>query len=183
MRKVALLPLASVLLLAGTVTGVLTNSIPPSFAEVKLGEAAPDFALPDSDGKTVKLSDFKGQKVLVVYFYPKDETSVCTKESCTFRDRYEALKSAGAEVIGISSDTSESHKKFAEHHKLPFILLADEGGKVRKEWGVKGLLGVPGRTTFVVDKEGIIRLVFSDKLNAKKHVDEAVAEVNKLTGK
>jgi len=152
-------------------------------AEAKLGEAAPDFSLPDADGKTVNLSDFKGKKVVVVYFYPKDETPVCTTEACTFRDKYEALKTAGAEVIGISSDSADTHKKFAEHRKLPFILLSDDGGKVRKDWGVKGALGRPGRTTYVIDKDGVVRMAFSSMTNGKKHVDKAVAEVNKLKDK
>jgi peroxiredoxin Q/BCP len=151
---------------------------------VKLGEAAPDFTLNSADGKVVHLSDFKGKKVVVVYFYPKDETPGCTTESCAFRDKYDAFKSAGAEVIGISSDSVESHKKFAEHRKLPFILLSDPKGQVRKAWGVPSAMGImPGRVTYVVDKDGVVRLVFTSMLDAEKHVSEAVATVNKLATK
>jgi len=162
---------------------MLLSNVLPALAEAKLGQAAPDFSLPDASGKIVKLSDFKGKKVVVVYFYPKDETPVCTTEACTFRDKYEDLKSAGAEVIGISSDSVDTHKKFAEHRKLPFILLSDDGGKVRKDWGVKGVMGIPGRTTYVIDKGGVVRLAFSSMMDGQKHVDEAVAEVNKLKDK
>jgi len=179
MRKIALTLCASTLLLSA----VCCISAWPALAEAKKGEAAPDFSLPDADGNNVKLSDFHGKKVVVVYFYPKDETPVCTIESCTFRDKYEALKSAGAEVIGISSDSSDSHKKFAEHRKLPFILLADEGGKVRQEWGVKNALGQAGRTTYVIDKDGVVRMAFSSQTDGKKHVAKAIAEVNKLKDK
>jgi thioredoxin-dependent peroxiredoxin len=156
----------------------------PALAEVKQGEAAPDFALSGADGKVVKLSDFKGKQVVVVYFYPKDETPGCTTEACSFRDKYDDLKKAGAEVIGISSDSVDSHKKFAEHRKLPFILLSDEGGKVRKQWGVPNAMGViPGRVTYVIDKNGVVQLVFSSLKDAEKHVSEAVTEVNKLAAK
>jgi thioredoxin-dependent peroxiredoxin len=156
----------------------------PALAAAKMDEAAPDFALSGADGKVVKLSDFRGKKVVVVYFYPKDETSVCTAEACSFRDKYEGLKAAGAEVIGISSDSVESHKKFAEHRKLPFILLADPQGKVRKDWGVPNAMGViPGRVTYVIDKDGVVRLVFNSMTDAEKHVSEAVKEVNKLAAK
>jgi len=156
----------------------------PALADATLDKPAPDFALSNADGKVVKLSDFRGKQVVVVYFYPKDETPGCTTEACSFRDKYEELKSAGAEVIGISSDSAESHKKFAEHRKLPFILLADPNGKVRKEWGVPNAMGIiPGRVTYVIDKDGVVRLVFNSLKDAEKHVSEAVTEVHKLAGK
>jgi peroxiredoxin Q/BCP len=156
----------------------------PALAAATMDQAAPDFALSNAEGKTVKLSDFRGKKVVVVYFYPKDETPGCTTEACTFRDKYEELKAAGAEVIGISSDSAESHKKFAEHRKLPFILLADTDGKVRKDWGVPNTMGViPGRVTYVIDKDGVVRLMFNSMTDAAKHVSEAVKEVNKLAAK
>jgi thioredoxin-dependent peroxiredoxin len=141
---------------------------------VKLNQEAPDFELKSESGKTVRLSDFKGTKAVVVYFYPKDDTPGCTAESCAFRDAYEDFKDEGAEVIGISSDSVDSHKSFAEKHKLPFILLSDQGGKVRSQWGVPSTLGVlPGRVSYVIDKKGIVRNIFNSQLDATKHVSEA----------
>ncbi len=141
---------------------------------IKTGDQAPDFTLPSSEGP-VRLSDFRDQKPVVVYFYPKDDTPGCTKESCTFRDHYEDFKQAGAEVIGISSDPVESHRSFASKYRLPFKLLSDEGGRVRKLYGVKSTLGLlPGRVTFIIDKKGIIRHVFSSQFNPTKHVQEAL---------
>jgi thioredoxin-dependent peroxiredoxin len=140
----------------------------------KLNEQAPDFELPSESGKTVHLSDFRGKKAVVVYFYPKDNTPICTAESCAFRDAYEEFKDEGAEVIGISSDSVDSHKGFAEKNKLPFILLSDTGGKVRSQWGVPNTLGMlPGRVSYVIDKKGIIRNIFNSQLDGTKHVTEA----------
>ncbi len=157
----------------------------PALAAAKMDEAAPDFNLANAEGKMVKLSDFHGKKVVVVYFYPKDDTMICADEACDFRDKYEQLKSAGAEVIGISSDSVASHKKFVEHRKLPFILLSDTKGKVRKEWGVPTAMGgmMPGRVTYVIDKDGVVRMMFSSLMDAEKHVAEAIKEVNKLAAK
>lgn len=146
-----------------------------------MNEKAPDFSLKNQDGKIVKLSDYKGKKNVVVYFYPKDNTPICTKESCSFRDAYEEFQKMGAEVIGVSGDSVESHKEFIADHKLPFILLSDEKGELRKAWGVpKTAMMMPGRVTFVIDKEGVCRHVFSSQLDSKKHVDEAKAVLEKL---
>jgi peroxiredoxin Q/BCP len=143
-------------------------------AGVKAGERAPDFALPDADGKTVRLADFAGRPV-VLYFYPKDDTPGCTKEACTFRDQYQEFQDAGAAVLGVSSDSSESHRKFAAKHRLPFPLLSDPGGKVRKRYGVPATLGLlPGRVTFVIDGAGVVRHVFNSQLDAARHVAEAL---------
>jgi peroxiredoxin Q/BCP len=140
----------------------------------KLNQAAPDFELRSEAGKTVRLGDFKGKQAVVVYFYPKDDTPGCTAESCAFRDAYEDFKDEGAEVIGISSDSVDSHKSFAEKHNLPFILLSDQGGKVRSQWGVPTTLGLlPGRVSYVIDKKGIVRNIFNSQLEATKHVAEA----------
>ena len=145
------------------------------------GDAAPAFSLPDQDGKPVSLADFKGRAV-VLYFYPKDETPGCTRESCAFRDAYEELKEAGAEVIGVSSDSPESHKKFAARHRLPFTLLSDAGRRVRKAYGVPATLGLlPGRVTFVIDREGIVRHVFNSQFNPVQHVAEAKEVLARLT--
>lgn len=142
---------------------------------VKVGDKAPDFSLPAQDGSTVSLKDYAGRKSVVLYFYPKDNTSVCTKEACLFRDQYEVFTRDGAEVLGVSSDSTDSHKGFAEAQKLPFKLLSDTKGAVRKAYGVPSTMGVvPGRVTYVIDREGVVRLVFNSQLDAKKHVDEAL---------
>ena len=148
-------------------------------AGVKVGERAPDFTLPDAEGKSVRLADFAGRPV-VLYFYPKDDTPGCTKEACTFRDQYEDFQDAGATVLGVSSDSSESHRKFAAKHRLPFPLLADRGGEVRKRYGVPSTLGLlPGRVTFVIDAGGVVRHAFNSQLDATRHVEEALGVLRK----
>ena len=151
------------------------------------GERAPDFELPATgpagslaNGK-VKLADFRDKKTVVLYFYPKDETPGCTIEACSFRDDYEDFAAAGAEVIGVSDDSVASHEKFATHHKLPFVLATDEGGVLREKFGVKKTLGLlPGRVTFVFDKNGVCKSRFDSQLRVGKHVDDALALVKKL---
>ncbi|MFM7406892.1 MAG: peroxiredoxin [Cuspidothrix sp.] len=151
---------------------------------IKVGDTAPNFNLPDQIGKNVSLSDFRSQKSVVLYFYPKDDTPGCTVESCAFRDEYEVFKSAGAEVIGVSGDSSESHKKFASKHNLPFILLSDQGDKVRKQYGATTAFGfIPGRVTYVIDQNGIVQYVFDSMLNFKGHVEEALKTLQALTAK
>ena len=151
-------------------------------SELKAGQAAPDFELPDQQGKTVRLSQYRGKRAVVVYFYPKDDTSGCTAEACGFRDEFSEFQNADAEIIGISDDSTESHAKFATRYSLPFTLLSDKGGKVRKLYGVKKTLGIiPGRVTFVIDREGIVRHVFSSQTAFRKHVTEALAGLSKQT--
>ena len=148
---------------------------------VDVGQSAPDFELTDAQGKRVRLADFRGKRAVVLYFYPKDDTPGCTKEACSFRDSYESFKEAGAEVIGVSSDSEASHGKFASKYKLPFTLLADKSGAVRKQYGVPATLGLlPGRVTFVIDREGIVRHVFNSQLQATRHVDEALSVLQRL---
>ena len=138
---------------------------------------APDFTLPDQDGNEVSLVSLRGQWV-VVYFYPKDDTPGCTAESCAFRDAHEAFTDAGVRVLGISSDDVASHRAFADKHRLPFTLLADTDGAVRRSFGVKRTLGLlPGRVTYVIDPDGIVRKVFSSQFKPKKHIDEALATI------
>jgi thioredoxin-dependent peroxiredoxin len=147
-----------------------------------IGDSAPNFSLPTGDGSYVTLSDFLGKKSVVVYFYPKDFTSGCTAEACSFRDSYEAFKDLGAEVIGISSDSQSSHRDFAQQHHLPFILLSDADGSVRKAYEVKKTLGLfAGRVSFVIDKKGVIRHVFSSQARATAHVAEALNILKSLT--
>lgn len=142
---------------------------------VMVGDLAPDFTLPSQWGETIILSDFRGKNCVVLYFYPKDESRGCKLEACAFRDSYEVFKEAGAEVIGISSDSIDSHSKFASHHKLPFILLSDEGGKVRKLYGVSSTFKlIPGRVTYIIDKKGVVKHVFSSQFRPSKHVKEAL---------
>jgi peroxiredoxin Q/BCP len=142
---------------------------------VEVGQPAPDFELPDADGKRVRLADFKGKKAVVLYFYPKDDTPGCTAEACSFRDSYEDFQDAGAEVIGVSSDSASSHAKFAKRHELPFTLLSDAKGEVRKKYGVPSTMGLlPGRVTYVIDKKGVVRHVFNSQLQATRHVSEAL---------
>lgn len=142
---------------------------------VTVGDIAPDFTLPSQSGEWVSFSDFLGKKAVVLYFYPKDDTPGCTKEACAFRDEHERFGNLGAEVIGISSDPVRSHERFAHKHKLPFALLSDEGGEVRKLYEVPNTLGLfPGRVTYIVDKEGVVRHVYSSQLGVTKHVKEAL---------
>eukprot|EP00250_Pteridium_aquilinum_P026484 c33078_g1_i1 orf=66-722(+) len=143
--------------------------------KVSKGDVAPPFSLKDQNGKTVSLSKFKG-KPLVLYFYPADETPGCTKQACAFRDSYEKFKKAGAEVVGVSGDSAESHKNFASKYKLPYTLLSDEGNKLRKEWGIPGDFfgSLPGRQTYVIDKKGVVQLVFNNQFQPEKHIDETL---------
>ena len=146
---------------------------------VKIGENAPDFTLPNQDGKPVTLSSLKG-KVVVLYFYPKDFTSGCTKEACYFRDAYEDFTEARAEVVGVSADSKESHRNFRDAYLLPFNLLSDEKGEIKKLYGVAGHL-FPGRVTFIIDKKGIVRHIFSSQTDMKAHVDEAMKILKSLS--
>jgi peroxiredoxin Q/BCP len=143
--------------------------------ELKAGDPAPDFELPDQEGNLVRLRQFRGKSAVVVFFYPKDDTSGCTIEACRFRDDHARFKAAGAEVLGISGDSGASHRKFTAKYNLPFTLLSDAGGRVRKLYGVKKTLGIlPGRATYVIDREGIVRHVFSSQSQPAKHVEEAL---------
>jgi thioredoxin-dependent peroxiredoxin len=147
------------------------------------GMIAPDFTLPTDAGGTVKLSDYRGKKIVVVYFYPEDNTLGCTIESCTFRDDYEDFVAAGAEVIGISQDSVESHQKFRADHRLPFVLASDPDGSATRAYGAEKLpLALRGRITFVVDREGVIRDVFDSPFRVKTHVSRALELVKKLSG-
>ena len=148
---------------------------------VQAGDKAPDFTLPSQAGEPVRLSDRLGERVVVLYFYPKDETPGCTREACAFRDSYEVFTDVGAEVIGVSSDSAESHAAFAGHHQLPFTLLSDEGGRVRKSYGVPATLGLlPGRVTYVIDRDGIVRQVVNSQINIGRHIDSTLAMVREL---
>ena len=148
---------------------------------ISVGDTAPNFTLLNQRGEAVTLSSFQGQKAVVLYFYPKDDTPGCTVESCSFRDRYEDFVTAGAEVIGISSDSPDSHRAFASKHNLPFTLVSDRSSTVRKAYGVPTTLGLlPGRVTYVIDKAGKVRHIFNSQFNPKGHVDEAMGILKTL---
>jgi peroxiredoxin Q/BCP len=148
---------------------------------VKVGDKAPDFTLPSQMGDNVTLSEFLGKKNVVLYFYPKDETPGCTREACTFRDSYEELTKLGAEVLGVSGQSVASHKSFASHYGLPFILLSDVGNKVRELYGVPSTMGlIPGRVTYIIDMKGVVRHIFSSQTQAERHVEEAKVTLREL---
>jgi len=140
-----------------------------------VGSVAPNFTLRSQSGDRVSLEDFLGRRPVVLFFYPKDDTPGCTKQACAFRDDYGQFGALDAEVLGISSDSVASHSSFAENNDLPFALLSDEGGEVRQLYGVPNTLGImPGRVTYVIDREGVVRHIFSSQLAVTRHVEEAL---------
>lgn len=148
---------------------------------IDVGDLAPDFTLPSQDGSDVSLASLVARGPLVLFFYPKDETAGCTAEVCSFRDAHETFVEAGAVVVGISSDAVDSHERFASHHHLPYTLLSDPGGRVRSAFGVKKTLGmIPGRVTYVIDRDRRVRHIHSAQLAATSHVAEALTVVKRL---
>ncbi len=143
---------------------------------VRIGDKAPGFRLPSESGEIVDIGEYIGRMPIVLFFYPGDNTALCTKEACAFRDSYDEFKGMdGAEVFGISSDPVESHKRFSSEYNLPYRLLSDERGAVRGLYGVPKTLGIlPGRVTYVIDGRGIVIRIISSQLGYKKHVDEAI---------
>ena len=143
--------------------------------QLDVGDPAPEFTLPSQTGEAVNLKEILGKREIVLYFYPKDNTPGCTTEAKAFRDSYEIFKEMGAEVIGVSSDSVGSHRDFASKCALPFILLSDAGGKVRKLYGVPSAFGLlPGRVTYIIDVKGVVRHVFNSQMNPEKHNEEAL---------
>jgi peroxiredoxin Q/BCP len=148
---------------------------------LRVGEPAPDFSLPSSTGELVRLSDFRGKSAVVLFFYPKDNSPACTMEACSFRDSHEAFREAGAEVIGISSDSETSHRGFAGRFRLPYVLLSDRDGAVRARYGVPRTFGLfPGRVSYLIDREGIVRHIFASQFQPWRHVAEALAVLKTL---
>jgi peroxiredoxin Q/BCP len=148
---------------------------------IQVGDKAPDFTLPSQSGEPVRLQDRLGEGVVVLYFYPKDDTRGCTAEACAFRDSHEVFTDAGAEVIGVSSDSVSKHSAFSGKYKLPFTLLSDSGGQIRKRYGVPAVLGlVPGRVTYVIDRQGTVRHVFNSMTSIGRHVNDALEVVRQL---
>jgi peroxiredoxin Q/BCP len=149
--------------------------------KVNVGDKAPDFTLPSQMGDNVTLTEYFGKRNIVLYFFPKDETRGCTREACEFRDRYYVFTNLGTEVLGVSSDTLESHKSFATHHGLPFLLLSDEKGEVRELYGVPSTMGIiPGRVTYIIDKKGVVRHIFNSQFQPEKHIEEALKILKEL---
>ena len=155
----------------------------PATKQLKIGQKAPAFALPNQDGKIMRLADFKGKKV-VLYFYPKDDTPGCTKESCAFRDGLDEIQDSGAVVLGISADSVDSHKKFAKKFNLNFPLLSDEKKTVLQAYGVwkekslygRKFMGIE-RTTFIIDEQGNLDDIFQ-KVKVDGHLEEVLAELD-----
>jgi thioredoxin-dependent peroxiredoxin len=159
---------------------------PPANGQGKsltVGDAVPIFSLKDQNDSLFTISDYLGKKILVIYFYPKDESSGCTKEACAFRDNNSVFINAGAMVVGINSGTVESHRKFIEHHRLPFTLLSDPGNKVLKMFGVKNKFFITGRETFIVDKTGKVVFTYDSFMNGSAHEKEALAFINNMETK
>lgn len=146
------------------------------------GDTIPNFTAKDSTGADFDIRTILGKKPVVIYFYPKDNTAVCTAEACSFRDQYEDFKELGAEVIGISSDTVASHKSFAAQYQLPFVLLSDSDKKIRTLFGVpSNLFGLlPGRVTYVADQNGVVQMVFNS-ISGAVHIPKALEALKKGT--
>jgi peroxiredoxin Q/BCP len=151
---------------------------------LELGQEAPAFDAIASDGRRVTLQSFRDKKNVVLYFYPRDFTRGCTAEACGFRDMYEDLVSRDTEVIGVSLDTNDSHEKFAAKHKVPFPLVADVDRSIAKSYevigGLRGLLGIVKRVTFVIDKQGKIAAILASEISIDKHVSGVNAALAKL---
>jgi thioredoxin-dependent peroxiredoxin len=148
---------------------------------LKVGVTAPDFTAQAHNGETISLADFRGKKSVVLYFYPRDNTSVCTAQACSFRDSYEDFSAAGAVVIGVSGDSLERHQAFAAKKQLPFLLISDADGSLRQEYGVPNLIGlIPRRVTFVIDREGVVRHVFEAMFSSGPHIEGAKEIVMQL---
>jgi len=151
--------------------------------KLDVGDHVPLFTLNDQDGKSFDVNDYIGKKVLVIYFYPKDESMVCTKEACAFRDRFDQFTKAGALVIGVNGGTIASHKEFQQHYKLPFTLLSDPDNKVYNMFGVKNKMFFSGRETFVIDLAGKIVYTHEAMLEGKEHADDALQFVKTANAK
>jgi peroxiredoxin Q/BCP len=149
---------------------------------IQIGDNCPAFSLPDSQGKEIHVNEYLGQKILVLFFYPKDDTPGCTKEACAFRDAYADFVELGCEVFGISSDASNAHQVFQQKHQLPYPLLSDTQKKVRQLFGVPAsLFGLlPGRVSYVVGLDGKVAGIFNSQTNPVGHITEALKVVRNM---
>jgi len=171
MKKLIPISLVTILLLF-----IVTNAVRAQSEQKELvvGDPMPSFSLMDQNGKTFNSNGYIGKSILVFYFYPKDESMVCTKEACSFRDSFNDFTKAGAKVIGINGGTVASHKEFSDHYKLPFTLLSDPDNKVYHLFGVKNKMFMTGRETFIVDVHGRIAFTYEAMMQGKKHADDAL---------
>jgi len=147
---------------------------------LKVNDTAPDFESLTETGEKFSLGDLVGKTNIVLYFYPKDFTMGCTKEACEFRDNWDKVISLGATVIGVSSDSPETHSRFKKEHSLQFTLVSDQNKDIRKLYGIDGKF-IPPRITFVIDKRGKIRSIFNSQISITKHVDEALATLDNIS--
>ncbi len=172
-------PIITILLILFSGRAVLSQE---TSGKIRVGSQVPEFSLRDQDGNVCDIKNVLGRENLVIYFYVRDETPGCTTEACTFRDQYDVFKQDDARVIGISAQSIESHKKFAEKNKLQFTLLSDPDNSVRKMFGVKtgGAGSLPGRVTFIVDKQGKVVYIFNSQTQPAKHVSEAIRILKSL---
>jgi peroxiredoxin Q/BCP len=153
-------------------------------SSVRAGDLAPDFERISGDGRTVRLSDYRGRSEVVLFFYPKDDSPACTAEACSFRDRYEEFLGAGSVVIGVSADPPGEHRAFADKYRLPFPLLTDADGSLRASFGVPKTLGlIPGRVTYLIDRAGVVRHVYAAQLRPASHVREALRALKEMRGR
>ncbi len=161
---------------------LLFDKNPNDMKKLETGDIVPHFELKDQNNNLFKLEDVLGKKNLVIYFYPKDDSPGCTKEACSFRDQFEDFADEDALVIGINAQSVESHYNFAQKHRLNFTLLSDPGNKVRKLFGVPGnIFGIiPGRVTYVINKDGKVIYIFNSQIQAEKHVSEALRTLKEL---
>jgi peroxiredoxin Q/BCP len=160
---------------AAVVAPSATPAVATNSGDLAVGKPAPDFSATAHDGTALKLAALKGKNV-VLYFYPKDETPGCTKEACAFRDAWKDLEATGVVLVGISTDDSDSHKKFAEHHKLPFHLISDTDGAIAKAYGVPNRAGFLGRQTFVIGPDGNLKKIYRT-VDVGNHAAEILADV------
>lgn len=148
--------------------------------KVKAGDQAPDFEGPTSDGSRLGLKDFAGKKNVVLYFYPKDDTPGCTREACSFRDNLQSIRGMGAEIVGVSLDSIQSHDRFAKKYTLPFPLISDKDKRIATAYGVLKDLGLStNRVTFIIDKNGKVAKIFP-KVDVSKHTEEVAAALKEL---
>ncbi len=149
---------------------------------IEIGDPAPEFTVTAHDGRRISLVDLKGKQAVVVFFYPKDNSPICRREACSFRDAYEDFVQAGAVVIGVSGDSDPSHRSFAQSQRLPYPLVADGDGSLRNAFGVPKTMGfLPGRVTYIIDRDGFVRHVVNSQLLERKHVEEALRTVRGLS--
>lgn len=148
---------------------------------IKCGDTAPDFVLPNQDGKQIALHDVLKRGPVVIFFYPKDQTPGCTKQACTFRDNIESFEKKGVSVLGISSDSVESHARFSNKHGFNFDILSDKNGQIRQAFGVAKSLGLlPGRVTYVLDKQGVVQNIIGGQLKAEQHIPRALEAIEQI---